>query len=219
MEVRLTPIQTLAFSLAKEFANQKIEQPDKNLSNDEVSRDMSSLEIKLPRKAGSTLICHLLSNEFDCLTVLPHQHAADLFEIDHRVPQLTSGDLLTQIRLNKFDQLVRLSQRWKDEYRNQFDGILERIRNHRRRGKNFDANTLKELVELWADDSDAEIGRRPNKLIENRLLSLSPPGSMQRLRPESSSSTRPTGWWQASHPTPPGSAWSSSPATTRTSDD
>ena len=100
--------------------------------------------------------------------------AAGQFEIkiEGEVPTLASDDPAIQVRLNKFVGLINLSKRWANEYRNQFKGIQQRIRNHSRRGKTFDQGGLRNQLESWRIDAEAERGIRTHKLLEECLLSL-----------------------------------------------
>jgi hypothetical protein len=100
--------------------------------------------------------------------------AAGLFSIriEHGVPTLASDDPVIQARLNSLDGLVNLTKRWTDEYRTQFKGIEQRIRNHRRHGKTFDEAGLKAQLNSWKTDAVGEQGVRDHKLLEDSLLTL-----------------------------------------------
>jgi len=123
MEVRFTPLQSLALNLAREFAAQKAEQPDKSWSNETIAREVNSLEVRLPRGAGATTICHWLCNEFDCLTILPHDHARRTFEDEHRAfypdhkPKVTTIYALkkeTNLVCSDFEHLKMISETLKN---------------------------------------------------------------------------------------------------------
>ena len=104
----------------------------------------------------------------------PHlRSAAGAYEIsvENGNPRLVSPLSKAQTRLDTFTALVNLSTRWKDEYRAQFKGIGNRIRNHRRRGKLFEELSLMAQLQGWHTDAEAEQGIRPDKLLETALLS------------------------------------------------
>ena len=87
-------------------------------------------------------------------------------------PRLVSSQAVVQTRLDTFSALVNLPSRWRTEYRAQFKGIEQRVRNHRRRGKTFDEHALASQLASWKIDAEAEQGIRPSKLLETALLSL-----------------------------------------------
>ena len=104
----------------------------------------------------------------------PHlRSAAGEYEISvgKGKPRLVSALPVVQTRLDTFSALVNLPSRWKDEYRAQFKGIGQRVRNHRRRGKVFEELSLLVQLQDWQTDAGAEQGIRPNKLLESALLS------------------------------------------------
>jgi hypothetical protein len=118
MEMTLNSLQTHALALASEFARQKPVQLDVAWSNEEVAKDRNSLEFKLPRQTGSSLICHFLCHEFDCLTVLPNQYMLDDFLAEHKKlfpdhqPKLTTIYALkreTNLICKEFDHLKMIS--------------------------------------------------------------------------------------------------------------
>jgi len=67
-------------------------------------------------------------------------------KIEHGTPMLASDNPSIQARLDKFNGLINLTQRWTDEYRTQMDGILGRLRHHRRLGKQFDEKVLRDKL-------------------------------------------------------------------------
>lgn len=100
--------------------------------------------------------------------------AAGLFSIriEHGVPTLASDDPVIQARLTSLNSLINLTKRWTDEYRTQFKGIEQRIRNHRRHGKTFDEAGLRAQLSSWKTDAEGEQGVRGHKLLEDGLLTL-----------------------------------------------
>ena len=104
----------------------------------------------------------------------PHlRSAAGQYEVSvaNGKPRLASTQPAVQTRLDTFSALVNLPSRWTDEYRIQFKGIGQRVRNHRRRGKVFQELSLLVQLQDWLTDAEAERGTRPNKLLETALLS------------------------------------------------
>ncbi|MDV6345297.1 hypothetical protein R2Q26_12190 [Nitrosomonas sp. Is37] len=105
----------------------------------------------------------------------PHlRPAAGHFEIkiDQGVPMLVSDDPLIQTKLNKLDGLINLSERWSNEYRNQFNGIKRYIRSQCRRGTVFDENGLKDKLESLKTYAEAGQGICNHNLLETSILSL-----------------------------------------------
>ena len=93
-------------------------------------------------------------------------------KIEDGEPSLVSDDPSVQTRLDKFSGLMNLTKRWTKEYRTQFKGIEQRVRNHCRKGRKFDERGLMSQLESWKIDAEAEQGIRPHKLLEMALLSL-----------------------------------------------
>ena len=98
--------------------------------------------------------------------------AKGLFQIDtiDRSPRLVSDDPPTQARLDNLDHLVNLSCRWARKYDNLVTRIEERIRHHRRRGKNFNKASLLSQIADWIIDAESEKGLGEYKLLEVVLL-------------------------------------------------
>ena len=104
----------------------------------------------------------------------PHlRPAAGEYEIrvENGKPRLVSALPAVQTRLDTVSALVNLPSRWKDEYRFQFKGIGQRIRNRRRRGTVFVDHSLLVQLQDWQIDAEAEQGTCPHKLLEAALLS------------------------------------------------
>lgn len=104
----------------------------------------------------------------------PHlRPATGLFavRINHGVPNLVSDDAVIQGRLDLCNGLINLTKRWTEECRAQFRGIEQRIRNHRRRGTAYDEQKLREQLESWKTDAEAEQGIQGYKLLQASLLS------------------------------------------------
>ena len=84
--------------------------------------------------------------------------------------RLKSDDPQAQARIDNLDRLLNLSNRWARRYDNLVSRMQERIRNHRRRGKEWDRELLLAKIDDWIVDAKAEVGLGEHKLLEAALL-------------------------------------------------
>lgn len=84
--------------------------------------------------------------------------------------KLVSGDPDGQAKLDNFGRIINLGTRWSNEWRTQVDCIQSKIRNHARRGEALDEDLLKDKIQSWKDDADAEVGLAAYAILEHCLL-------------------------------------------------
>ena len=91
-------------------------------------------------------------------------------EVYEGKPRLRSDDHQVQASIDNLDRLLNLSNRWARRYDNLVSRIQGRIRNHRRRAKKWDRESLLEKIDEWVINAEAELGLGEYKLIEISLL-------------------------------------------------
>lgn len=84
--------------------------------------------------------------------------------------KLVSDDPDGQAKLDNFGRIINLGTRWSNVWRTQVDRIQSKIRNHARRGEALDEDLLKNKIQSWKDDADAEVGLAAYAILEHRLL-------------------------------------------------
>lgn len=84
---------------------------------------------------------------------------------------LTNVDPVQQSRLNNFDQLVKLTQRWWEEYRSQKRNYLNQLKGRIQKGKSKPtAEDVLETVQSWLEDIAAERTLMPHSIIRRVVL-------------------------------------------------
>jgi hypothetical protein len=104
----------------------------------------------------------------------PYERAAHgnfTIVVDGAHVSLTNSDLVQQNRLNNFDQLIKLTQRWWEEYRSQKNNYLSQLRGRIRKGRSKPtAEDVLETVQSWLEDIAAERTLMPHSIMRRVVL-------------------------------------------------
>ena len=84
---------------------------------------------------------------------------------------LANVDPVQQNRLNNFDQLVKLTQRWWEEYKSQKTSYLKKLADKaRRRRIQPTAKDILDTIEEWLKEIAAENTRMPHSIMRRVVL-------------------------------------------------
>jgi hypothetical protein len=104
----------------------------------------------------------------------PYERAAyghSTVTVDGTHVSLTDVDPVQQSRLNNFDQLVKLTQRWWEEYKSQKRNYLNQLRERMRRGRSKPtAEDILDTVQSWLEDIAAERTLMPHSIMRRVVL-------------------------------------------------